>query len=528
MPIGVKQEREGAKRNKRAAKIVLSYILYPYQQQIVDEIPRRLAQGGAIVQSPPRSGKSKIIDATVQRICKAGKVAVVLTHRAKIQSQLIDHCSGISIDAKTDHIFVRGGHCYVAMIQSLINRPFIMSQLETLGKSVVLLIDECHDGSFNKVMDALPAAHRIGFSATPAWKWAKFMPKYYASLIHGPQISELQTQGRFVPVDYYEMVSDLEGLKRSANGEYTEASQDTVFGRAKLYDGLFTELAKFSFNKCAIFCASKKSADSLAEQFKAYPQWTTALYYSGLPSYNLAQFTTLGRANVLITVRSLGVGWDYPPLDFTVLWCAMGSLVSFLQTGARPCTPMPGKNRVTELDFGGNNTRFGGTLTRQALTMDRDWNALWLPPDKPPRDANGVAAIKNCPQCDFIVSALSRSCPNCGFTWNVEDVALKEGELVQIQHEADQRTASVTALAGRRISTLTAPELALWARERDKKAFGMRVAKALTITNPQYAVEYGRAAGYNSKWADRVLQEICEVQMYEPEYKIPFADIVVK
>lgn len=508
-------------------------ILRPYQQVIADEIPVRLARDGSVlVYSPMRSGKSKIISYTTERIVQSthngGKVALVLTHRDKIYKQLIEHCNGIAIAADTDHVFIQRRHCYVAMKQTLINRPHILSQLQALRSDVILLVDEGHVGDFNKIFDLLPQALRIGFSATPAWKWAKFLPTYYKSLIHGPQISQLIASGNFVPVRYYEMVSDLEGLRKQSNGEYTEASQFDVFDRAKLYDGLFDELAKFTFNKCAIFCSSKKSADRLALQFVQDGRWRSVVYYSGKQSYDLAKFTTLHTADVLITVRSLGTGWDYPQLDFTVLWCAMGSLPAFLQTGARPCTPHPGKNYVTVLDFGGNNSRFGGSLDRQALVMDRDWNALWLPPEKPPRTAGGVAAVKNCPRCDFMMSALARACPNCGYPYPEAEVLLKVGELVQIQEQEAQQTAQVAAQAGRRISTLSPAELALFAKERDKKSYAIRIARSQELKKQGFLQPFGQAMGYKPSWVNRQLSDLAELQMYDPDIRIDFNDMLIK
>lgn len=515
-------------------------ILRDYQQQIYDEIPRKLAaHDSVLVYSPMRSGKSKIISATVERIIEAatkliegGRVPIVLTHRDKIFKQLIEHCNGIPINAKTSHVFIEPKKCFVAMQQTMIKRPFILSQLEQLGNRIVLLVDEAHVGNFNKIFDLIPAALRIGFSATPAWKWAKFLPKYYKSFIHGPQISSLITSGNFVPVEYHEMVSDLEGLKKQANGEYTEQSNEIVFDRAKLYDGLFVELDRFTFNKCTIFCASKKSADKLYNQFveHANSKWKPVVYYSGKKIYELARFTELNDANVLITVRSLGTGWDYPPLNFNVLWCAMGSLLAYLQTGARPCTPHPGKPLVTILDFGGNNSRFGGNLQRIALTMDRDWNALSQPPDVLPKTKSGVGAIQYCPACEFIISAVARSCCNCGYIFPEAEVKLKEGELAQIIDAEQAQTAAVQANVGRRISTLNAVELALYAKERNRKALCMRVAKAQQISRPMsnFVVDYGKAMGYNNKWADRILIDQAQVLQYEPDYKIPFNDIIIR
>ncbi len=512
--------------------------LRPYQTDIYNQIPILLKEFlSVLIQAPARSGKSHIISATAERIINTlqrlgadrAKIPLVLTHRNKIQSQLIKHCNGISIDANVDHIFIQPGMCYVAMHQTLIKRQSIIDQLKEFGSRIVLIVDEAHRGDFNKMFDTLPAALRIGFSATPAWKWAKFIPTYYKSFIHGPQVMDLTEKGNIVPIEYFEMQSvDLSGLKKSNNGEFTEESQWLTFDRAKLYDGLFVELKKFTFNKCVVFCASKKSADSLYKQFIEDAHYRVTVYYSGKKPYELAKFTELDQANVLITIRSLSEGWDYTAIDMNVLWSAFGSLPLYLQAGARGATPHPGKLKTTVLDFGGNNSRFGGKNNIQALTMDRDWYALSRPPEEPPRLSNGVAAIKNCPCCDFIISALAKSCSNCGYIYPVSDVELKEGELIKIEHNLEAAREAATQLAGRRVSTLTAQELAVYAKERDKKSFCMRVAKSRELTAPGFIVDYGKEMGYSGHWSTRILKDQAEVRSYDPDYKIEYFDVIVK
>jgi len=515
-------------------------LLRDYQQAIYDEIPRRLMTGPVLVQSPARSGKSKIISETALRIIKAGRIPLVLTHRDKIKKQLVDHCQGVAIDAKTEHVFIATGHCYVAMNQTLIKRPFILSQLTTLANKLVIMTDEAHRGDFNKTFDLLPNAMRIGFTATPAYKWAKFLPKYYKSLIHGLQPRELIERAYITPIDYYEMVSDLSDLKKGSNGEYTEESQFSTFDRAQLYDGLFDKLPQFTFTKAIIFTASKKAADKLNTQCLQHGYKST-VYYSGIKngSYELAKFTELNECNLLITVSALSEGFDYNGIDLNILWRATTSLPLFIQMAMRGATPKDGKPITTVLDFGGNNSRFGGNSKRIALTMDRDWNALWQPPEKPPRAANGVAAIRNCPACDYIISALARSCSNCGFIIPVEEVKLKEGELLKIQEEVQAQTAAVKATVGRRISTLTAQELALYAKEKDKKNFAMRIAKSKAVTDADFLMQYAEAMQYKQGWLYRQLQTIAEAkQQHEldqaeknlppTEYKIEFSDIIIR
>lgn len=508
--------------------------LRPYQKKIFDDIPITLrdnGNNGVLVQAPARSGKSHIISSTTQRIINANKglIPVVLTHRGKIHKQLINHCSGISIDADTEYIFIQPGHCYVAMHQSLIKRQSIISQLIAAGNKVILIIDECHRGDFVKMFELLPQATRIGFSATPAWKWAKHLPKWYASLIHGPQPQELIKMGNITPIDYYEMRNDLSTLSKGSTGDFTEASQQLTFDKAQLYDGLFIELASFKFNKCIVFCASKKSADLINDQFITNG-YRAVKYYSGLKngSYELAKFTELDQANVLVTVSALSEGFDYTKIDFNILWRATTSLPLFIQMAMRGATPDPCKTITTVLDFGGNNSRFGGKKNINALIMDRDWHALSQQPPVLPKTSNGVAAIKNCVACDFIISALARSCSNCGYIYPEAEVKLKEGELIKIEHDLAAVKDQAAALMGRRISSLTAPELALYAKEKDRKKICMRVAKSKAITDNQFIADYGKSMGYKSGWADRELRNIAEILQEQPEYKIEYFDMIVK
>lgn len=507
-------------------------ILRDYQLDIYNEIPRRLARDQSVlVQAPARSGKSKIIAATSERIVAANRIAFVLTHRNKIATQLIEHCGAVAINSKTDYIHIELGKVYVAMNQTLIKRLHILEQLAEYGTKVILLVDECHRGDFNKTFAALPAALRIGFTATPAYKWAKHLPANYASLIHGPQVSQLTASGNIVPIEYYEMRNDLSNLVRGSNGEFTEASNEFTFDRPVVYDGLFNELPKFTFNKGIVFCASKKSADALNAQLQAHG-YNSDVYYSGLKNgvYSLAKYQHLKQTKILVTVAALSEGFDDPEIDFNIIWRATLSLPLFIQMGMRGATPNPEARKpiTTVLDFGGNNSRFGGARNVNSLMMDRDWHALWQPPPGLQRLSNGVAAVRICPACEYMLNASARSCCNCGYIYPAADVQLKEGELIKIEHDLSVARAAANSLNGRRISTLTAIELATYAKQRDKKAFAMRIAKAHALISGQFIVDYGNEMGYNKKWAERILQDQAEILQYEPDHRIEYNDIVVR
>lgn len=510
-----------------------------YQLPMFNEIPKLLSlYKWLLVQSPAGSGKSVLIAHLCARIMAAGKIPLVLTHRGKIQLQLIGHCDGVSIDAKVDHLFISVGHTYVAMQQTLANRPAILSQLLSLNNKLVIIADEAHFGIFKKTFDLLPDAYRIGFSATPAWKWAKWLPDYYKALLPGPQISTLIQEGSLVNFDYYEMQSNLDGLDKNKQGEFTEESQFKVFGQASIYDDLQKHLRDWSgkYKKGVIFCSSIKHANKLHEQLQS--EFNCVKYHSEMGkdgSYEMGKFTDLNLSNLMITVSALAEGWDYPALDFVVLYRATSSLPLFIQMGMRASRPCTGKTHATVLDFGGNHSR------HKSMIMDRDWEVLWRPPDKVPKSGGGVAPICNCPSCDMILFATAKSCFNCGFMFPDKEYELKKGELVRIQEQAE---ADRLTVQGRRISTLSPIELAYYAKAANKSQFAVRVARShyLTqlITNgPEmnWLHLFGAAMAslhpgkYEDKWLNyqlRTLEEErhnCHLQGVEME--LPYADILV-
>jgi len=509
----------------------LTFTLRPYQKNACAKIRDLLPLGGVLRQSPARSGKSKEIAALAYWAVMTGKVPLILTHRGKIFRQLVEHCQAVKIDAKSGNVGILKGHCYVAMQQTIINRPAILEQLACLGPDLLIIADEAHRGDFNKTFDHLSAgkagsAGLIGFTATPAYKWAKHLDRYYANFVEGLQIAELTALGNITPMRYFEMRNDLSKLVKANTGEFTEASQEATFDRPGLYDGLFEELPKFTFNKAIIFCASKKSCNKLQQQFDQHAgSYRAVTVYSGMAAgpANLLNFEH-GDANVLISIRSLSEGYDNNAIDLCILWCAIGSLPLYMQAGARPCTPAPNKPLCTVIDFGGNNTRFGGSADRCALTMDRDWDSMRKPPLTHPRLPSGVAAIQYCPQCEYILSALAKTCSNCGYKFPEAHVRMKEGELVEIQAQAAQVAAKVGGFIGRRISDLLPSELALYAKERKRHALCVRVAKAKEQIAPGWLAAYQQAAGYKNGWAKRLVSELSAA----PEVKIEYSDLVCK
>lgn len=481
-----------------------------YQLAIENEIPLRLRDHGAtIVQAPTGSGKSHIINRTVQRICRAGKIALVLSDNIKIHAQLAVECNGHTIDSKVKFLEILQGECYVAMTQSLRNRHAILQQFKALGNKVVVIVDECHRNTMTPLVEEISPSFLVGFSATPHWKLAKHLPRLYKSLIHGPQISQLIQEGFLA---HYKHIirtgADLDQLEKKG-GEYTEESQNRVFGSKKLFDGLFEDLPVYRGKKTCIYVASIKMCEQLYEQLLERG-YKVCRYHSKLQdaAYELSKFTTHNTCDIIISVASLTLGWDYPPIDTIVLWRKTGSLPLYLQMCGRGGRGCEGKESFTVLDYGSNWEEFGG------WAMDRDWNELWQEPKKRRSSVyDGVAGSKECPVCAALLSVSARSCYNCGYMYPETEMRLVEGRLLEVQN-------TLEALKNRRISSLTAEELALHARLNQKKAHCIRVAKSKEQRQPGFLAEFASALGYSSGWVKWQLENMSS----DP---IEFADVLI-
>jgi superfamily II DNA or RNA helicase len=483
-----------------------------YQLAMENDIPRYLKQyGSVIVQSPTGSGKSHIINKTVKRIITAGKIPLVMSDNVKIHSQLVTECNAMRLDSGVRRATILDGYPYVAMVQSLRNREHIIQQFKTVGSRLVVMVDECHRNTPTPLIHDLDPQWLIGFSATPHYKWAKHLPKLYASLIHGPQINTLVGDGYLA---HYRHVirtgANLDELEIRGN-EYTEESQERVFGSKRMYDGIFEDLPKYQGKKTVIYVASIKQCEDMYSKLLAMG-YRVCRYHSQLKNsfYELSRFTELNECDVCVSVSSLTLGWDYPPIDLVILWRATTSLPLYLQICGRGGRPWPGKEQFTVLDYGGNYEKFG------AWDMDRDWNEMWQDPKNKRKLSTyaGVAGSKYCPLCQALLAVTARACYNCGYIFPESEIQLVEGQLVEVKN-------TLNALKERRVSELSAEELANYAKFNNKQMYATRIARAKEQDEPGFLAAFAKFMDYHKKWVDRQMERM-------PNDKIDFFDIIIR
>lgn len=481
-----------------------------------------------IIQAPGGTGKTKQFVTIAWNAAAKGSTVLILTDRINIYKQNIEEAKAIGINPDTpDNLQIHLGHVYVAMAQTLLSRIYLLDQFQSLPKKVIVLIDECHSGIFNKILDYLHNRLTGGFTATPHYKYAKHLPIYYNACIPSEQIdwfiqNDWICTNQHVARGKKEMESHL---TKSATGEYTETSQNDWFSQSGIYDGLIDDLRSEigKFTKCMVFCASIKNAE---ETYSLLMQAGFKCCIGHSKRKDEAKQISLFKSmtsgyNILVSVSSYTTGFDFPEVDLLMLYRAFGSFILYMQSlfRANRKKPLPQPMRFKSYDYGDNWKRHG------LYYFDRDWGELWnkeLP--KKETDKLGTYTIKECINCGSIISLMSRICEYCGKEQPVDEHELKQGVLLDI-------TAKYDALVGRRLSTLSPKELAIYAKLKQKLQFCIRLAKAFRqkqlLADPNnshnYLMEFGNEMGYSSKWYNFQSQ-----LLKKEKSQIMFTDFVLK
>lgn len=476
--------------------------LRPYQNKFVSNIRTALAKHKQVIAcAATGSGKTKCFIWITKEAIAKGRTVLIISESLKIYRQIkaeVGQSHNIADGIK--EMYVHPGHVFIAMAQTLAKRELIIKQFAQLGSNLLIINDEAHIGTSTKLLLNFPDAYLIGFTATPDYKFAKHLTALYKSIVVGPQPQELIEAGYLSPYYHYERVlANLAVLKKSG-ADYSELSQEQAFEKKEVFDGLLDDLLKFKFKKAIVFCASIKHATYVSSQLRA-AGWQVAEVHSKNPNsdYQLFQFTS-GPISICVSVGILTKGFDMVDIDLVILQRATISLPLYCQMIGRGSRKSPGKDRFTVLDYGGNASRLN------LWNYEHDWSKKWNTAHK--RRSDGVAPVKMCPKCGYMMPSMIMKCPGCGHIMEVLPPTPAETELIEV-------TAKYNTLRGRRISSLSAAELAIYVKITNKKPFAKRIARA---KGQLFLEEYAKCVKWNYGWWNYI----------HADESVEFMDVVIK
>lgn len=345
--------------------------LYHYQENDINVLFEKLEAENSsrlLYQLPTGGGKTVIFSQIADRfIKKYGRKVIVLTHRRELSRQTSSALkmtgvsnkivnSGVKKISKTDK-----SYCFVAMVETLKNR--INDGLIDTGDVGLVIVDEAHHNSFQKLLGKFPNAAVIGVTATPFSSDINLpMNLFYQELIVGTPITELIDKGFLARPKTYGYEVELNTLTTGLKGDFTVSSSDELYSSQHMLDLLLHAYREHSQGKkTLIFNNGIFTSRKVLEMFSN----------SGLPIRHLDNKTEVDereeilkwfkktRGAILTSVSILTTGFDEPTVQSVILNRATTSLTLYHQMIGRGARALKGKKRFNIIDLGNNAERFG-------------------------------------------------------------------------------------------------------------------------------------------------------------------------
>jgi superfamily II DNA or RNA helicase len=350
----------------------MDYNLYHYQERDLNNIFEKLENSDPsyrlLYQLPTGGGKTRVFSAIADRFLKTyGKKVIVLTHRLELCGQTSLTLKKLGVNNKVINSAVKkiprktGLNCYVAMVETLKNR-IRDGHIRTEDVGLVI-IDEAHHNSFQKLLGKFQNARVIGVTATPLSSDVTLpMRKYYNELLTGESISDLISQGFLAKPTNWRYDVELNTLKTGVHGDFTVSTSDELYSSPAMLDLLLHAYEAHSKNKktlifnngiftsrnvCKLFCDAGYPARHLDNQTPTTERAEILKWFK----------TTRGA--ILSSVSILTTGFDEPTVQTVILNRATTSLTLYHQMIGRGSRRLPQKKTFSIIDLGNNTDRFG-------------------------------------------------------------------------------------------------------------------------------------------------------------------------
>jgi len=365
---------------------------------------------------PTGSGKTFIFSTYAGLKAMEERSTLIVVNRQELLTQtvkVIYNTYGIMpavINAKSKSLSV--SKIYVAMVETLNNRKahlkFLADHIDTL------IVDECHIGSFNKILN-YGWSRIIGFSATPIYlKKNDCLKNYYYNLFEPVTVGKLIDSSYLSGPEYYvpakALISGNDLQLNKAKTDYDEGQMGDFLSKPKFVDVLVAYVKKLAMGKRSIIYNA-----SIQHSLHV----TSALRQAGLNAYHVDGTTPeFERKQILArlftepdcivsNVNILTFGFDCPEVEVIFINRLTLSIALYHQMCGRGSrlSSLIQKDRFIIADLYGNMAVHG----RWDDTIN--WQKLF---EKSKPDGEGIAPTKSCPECDRLVAIVTKICPECG------------------------------------------------------------------------------------------------------------------
>ena len=403
-----------------------------YQQKAIDELLAWFHQnpnGNPCLELPTGAGKSHIIAAWCKRTVQEwpDQRILMLTHVKELIEQnaqkMRQHWPNAPMGIYSASLKKRNldESIIFAGIQS------IRTKAKELGYVDLVIIDECHlvghkdEGSYrtliNNLMQINPSLRVIGLTATPyrlGHGWITDKPALFDAIINPESCSipRLIADGFLSPLKSKSTATRLnvDGVGKRG-GEFIESELQKAVDDKLTNEQVVDEIIARADGRRSwlIFCTGVSHAYHIAGFLKDRGISVETVTGSTpmqerediIRRFKSGEITALTNANVLTT------GFDAPNTDLLAFLRPTTSTGLYVQMAGRGMRLKDHTDHCLVLDFAGNIERHGPIIA--------------VRPQRKTDGAGGVPPTKECPQCQEIVHASVRTCPECDFEFPIKE-----------------------------------------------------------------------------------------------------------
>ena len=467
--------------------------LREYQKNAIEQLRKSIAEENKrlILCAPTGAGKTVMFTYMVSRAVQRQKRCLIVTDRTELLTQAggaLEKFGLKPIEIKPNkRITSLNGVLYVGMAQTIKRRLKDEMYIEFLSKLDLIIFDEAHKQEFNALLPFISEKTTvIGATATPYREGNQIsLHEFYNDIIEVTTIGELIKIGFLSNPHTYGVKVDLSSV-RTKGGEYDQDQVARVYDEVKMYHGVYENYTKLTPNKKAIIFASNiSSSKQLVNDFKQ----------RGLPIEHIDGNTPQverkrilewfrNTPNALISnVGILNAGFDEPNLEVVILYRATKSISLFLQMCGRGSRVTKTKKDFYILDFGNNVHRHG------FWEQERVWNL------KKKKKREGVAPIKECPECAYLLHASARVCNGCGYEFEKTEKEKEDEIIVELSKLTYQQIQD-------EIKTADFKKLEQIARAKGYKTSWIYH----NLKTESDLIAYAKYKGYHKKWVEHQIK----------------------
>jgi superfamily II DNA or RNA helicase len=362
--------------------------LYPYQENDINLLFEKMEGSNGnlrlLYQLPTGGGKTRIFSEIASRyIARYDRRVVVLTHRVELCSQTSKTLKTLGIKNKMINSTVKrlskkeAYRCFVAMVETLKNR--IKDGIVNTNDIGLVIIDEAHHNSFQKLLGKFANATIIGVTATPFSSDINLpMKNNYHELVVGENIASLIQQGFLAKPSTWRYDVELNTLKTGLHGDFTVSTSDELYSSPAMLELLLHAYESHSKNKKTLIFNNgifTSKAVLLLFTDAGYPVRHLDNHTPSLERTETLKWFKKTKGAILTSVSILTTGFDEPSVQTVILNRATTSLTLYHQMIGRGSRRLPQKKTFSIIDLGNNTDRFGDWSTPV------DWRLVFENPE---------------------------------------------------------------------------------------------------------------------------------------------------